>query len=92
MDAAAVGVPKGVAEGVPTVVRPEPQQGDGRYPVAWLTICAPYGSTPTASSRCACGWERRAFGHRRVLTLITEHTEHRDICPLRTPQEGRDTA
>ncbi|MFE9687029.1 hypothetical protein [Streptomyces sp. NPDC006285] len=92
VDATAVGVPKGVAEGVPTAVRPDPHTGDGRYPIAWLTVCAPYGATPTASSWCACGWDRRAFGRRHVLALITEHTEHRNICPLRTPQEGRDTA
>ncbi|MCZ4508321.1 hypothetical protein O3Q52_08910 [Streptomyces sp. ActVer] len=88
----AVGDPKGVAEGVPTAVLPDPQVGDGRYPIAWLTICAPYGATPTASSRCACGWDRRALGRRRVLALITEHTDHRDACPLRTTQEGRAAA
>lgn len=88
----AVGAPKGVAEGVPTAVRPEAQTGDGRYPIAWLTICAPYGATPTASSRCACGWDRRAFGRRGVLALINEHADHRDACPLRTPREGRTAA
>ncbi|MBQ0849541.1 hypothetical protein J8N05_15170 [Streptomyces sp. BH-SS-21] len=88
----AVGDSKGVAEGVPTAVLPDRQTADGRYPVAWLTICAPYGATPTASSRCACGWERRAFGRRRVLALIIEHTDHRDACPLRTPREGRAAA
>jgi hypothetical protein len=88
----AVGEPKGVAEGVPIAVRPDPQTGDGRYPVAWLHICAPYGATPTASSRCECGWDRRAFGRARVLALIKAHTAHRDACPLRNLQEGRDSA
>ncbi|MCX4590831.1 hypothetical protein OG819_14020 [Streptomyces sp. NBC_01549] len=88
----AVGEPKDVAEGVPIAVRPDPQTGDGRYPVAWLHICAPYGATPSASSRCLCGWNRRAFGRTRVLALIANHTAHRDVCPLRSPQEGRDTA
>ncbi|MFF5010093.1 hypothetical protein ACFY3G_45685 [Streptomyces phaeochromogenes] len=84
--------PKDAAEGVPTAVLPDQQTGDGRYPIAWLTICAPYGATPTASSRCACGRDRRAFGRRRVLALISEHTDHRDACPLRTAQEGRAAA
>jgi hypothetical protein len=88
----AVGAPMGVAEGVPVAVRPDPQTGDGRYPVAWLSICAPYGATPTASSRCECGWDRRAFGRRRVLALISNHADHRDACPLRTPREGRTAA
>ncbi|MEW2571785.1 hypothetical protein [Streptomyces sp. NPDC047070] len=92
VDATAVGEPKGVAEGVPTALRPDPHTGDGRYPVAWLRITAPRGATPTATSTCLCGWERRAFGRRRVLALITEHTEHRDACPLRTPREGRAAA
>ncbi|MFW3460458.1 hypothetical protein ACN24K_06440 [Streptomyces microflavus] len=49
------GAPKVVAEGVPTAVRPDQQTGDGRYPIAWLTITAPRGATPTATSICACG-------------------------------------
>lgn len=92
VDAPAVGDSKGVAEGVPIAVRPDPQTGDGRYPIAWLTICAPYGATSTASSRCECGWDRRAFGRRRVLALISNHTDHRDACPLRVPREGRTAA
>lgn len=92
VDTPAVGEPKDVAEGVPIAVHPDPQTGDGRYPVAWLHICAPYGVTPSASSRCLCGWNRRAFGRTRVLALIANHTAHRDVCPLRNPQEGRDAA
>ncbi|WP_406123309.1 hypothetical protein [Streptomyces sp. NBC_00989] len=87
-----LGEPKSVAEGIPTAVVPDPQQGDGRYPVAWLTICTPRGATPTARSTCLCGRERRAFGARQVLTLITDHEAHRDTCPLRAPQEGRTAA
>ncbi|MFE2466788.1 hypothetical protein [Streptomyces mirabilis] len=87
-----VGEPKGVAEGVPTAVRPDPQQGDGRYPVAWLHICAPRGAVPTATSKCLCGRDRSAVGRARVLALITDHEAHRDTCPLRTPQEGRTAA
>jgi hypothetical protein len=87
-----LGDPKGVAEGVPTAVVPAPQQGDGRYFVAWLTICTPRGATPTARSTCLCGWDRRAFGARQVLALITDHAGHRDTCPLRAPQEGRTAA
>ncbi|MFD7051614.1 hypothetical protein ACFWBS_15875 [Streptomyces mirabilis] len=88
----AVGEPKGVAEGVPTAVRPDPQQGDGRYPVAWLHICAPRGAVPTATSKCLCGRDRSAVGKARVLALITDHEAHRDACPLRTPQKGRTAA
>ncbi|WP_405671518.1 hypothetical protein [Streptomyces sp. NBC_01530] len=88
----AVGDRKGVAEGVPTAVRPDPYPGDGRYPVAWLSICAPRGATPTATSKCLCGWDRSAIGHKRVLALIAAHSGHRDDCPLRTPQEERAAA
>ncbi len=89
----AVGVPKGVAEGVPVVaVRPDPQRGDGRYPVAWLHVVAPRGATPTATSKCLCGRDRSAVGRAKVLALITDHEAHRDTCPLRTPQEGRAAA
>ncbi|MDX2946918.1 hypothetical protein [Streptomyces caniscabiei] len=89
----AVGEPKGAArQGVSSAVCPRPQRGDGRYPVAWLHIVAPRGATPTATSKCLCGRDRSAVGHRRVLALIADHTAHRDTCPLRTPQEGRTAA
>ncbi|MET9899484.1 hypothetical protein [Streptomyces sp. NPDC006446] len=87
-----MGEPKGVAEGVPIAVRPDPHPGDGRYPIAWLTICAPRGAIPTATSRCLCGRDRSAVGHGKVLALIADHTAHRDTCPLRTRQEGRAAA
>lgn len=87
---AVVGEPTGAArKGVRTALRPDPPGGDGRYPIAWLRITAPRGATPTATSTCLCGRDRSAIGHRRVLTLITDHEHHRDTCPLRTPQEGR---
>ncbi|MFD9513125.1 hypothetical protein [Streptomyces mirabilis] len=88
----AVGEPKGVAEGVPIAVRPDPQTGDGRYPIAWLHICAPRGAVPTATSKCLCGRDRSAVGKARILALIADHEAHRDTCPLRTPQEGRTAA
>ncbi|NEC92494.1 hypothetical protein [Streptomyces sp. SID12501] len=88
----AMGEPKGVAEGVPNAVRPNPPHSDGRYPVAWLHICAPGRATPTATSRCECGRNRSAVGHPRVLALIDDHTAHRDTCPLRTTTEGRAAA
>ncbi len=87
------GEPKVAArKGVLSALRPDPQQGDGRYPLAWLHISAPQGATPSATSRCECGWHRRAFGRKRVLALIDDHTDHREHCPLRNPQEGRNTA
>ncbi len=79
-------------EGVISALRPNGQTGDGRYFVAWLSISTPYGATPTARSTCLCGWDRRAFGARKVLALITDHAGHRDTCPLRAPQEGRKAA
>ncbi|MDX3777688.1 hypothetical protein [Streptomyces europaeiscabiei] len=89
----AVGEPKGAArKGVPSALRPDPQQGDGRYPIAWLCICAPRGAVPTATSKCLCGRDRSAVGHTKVLALIEDHTAHRDACPLRTNQEGRQAA
>ncbi|MEU9185395.1 hypothetical protein AB0D14_12665 [Streptomyces sp. NPDC048484] len=91
-DTTAVGDRKGVAEGVPTAVLPDPHRGDGRYPVAWLHIVAPHRAVPTATSKCLCGHDRSAIGHRRLLALITDHEAHRDTCPLRTTQEGRAAA
>ncbi|MHA5050281.1 hypothetical protein [Streptomyces sp. SD15] len=88
----AMGEPKGGAEGVLSALGPNPQQGDGRYPVAWLHIGAPKGAIPTATSRCLCGRDRSAVGHTRVLALIVDHTAHRENCPLRTTQEGRAAA
>ncbi|MFD9187745.1 hypothetical protein ACFWCA_05915 [Streptomyces phaeochromogenes] len=87
-----VGDPKGVAEGVPTAVLPDPPRGDGRYPIAWLQICAPRGAVPTATSKCLCGRDRSAIGHGKVHALIADHEAHRDTCPIRTPQEGRTAA
>ncbi|MEU9537484.1 hypothetical protein [Streptomyces mirabilis] len=92
VDTTAAGEPKGVAEGVPIAVRPDPQQGCGRYPVAWLHICAPRGAVPTATSKCLCGRDRSAVGKARVLALIADHEAHRDECPLRTPQKRRTAA
>ncbi|MEV5561711.1 MULTISPECIES: hypothetical protein [Streptomyces] len=82
------GAAKGLAEGVPSAVRPDRQTGDDRYAIAWLTISAPRGAVPTATSVCACGRNRFAAGHRKALALIEDHTRHRDFCPLRTHQEG----
>ncbi|MGW0756339.1 hypothetical protein ACWD1Y_07600 [Streptomyces sp. NPDC002814] len=88
-----VGEPTGAArKGVPIAVRPNPQTGDGRYPVAWLHIVAPRGAVPTATSWCACGRDRSAVGRARVLALIDDHTAHRDTCTFRNPQEGRAAA
>ncbi|WP_432134261.1 hypothetical protein [Streptomyces sp. bgisy154] len=90
---AAVGGPKVAArKGVRTALRPDPHQSADRHPVAWLHISAPRGATPTATSWCACGRDRSAVGHTRVLALIADHTAHRDTCPLRNHQEGRAAA
>ncbi|WP_458087034.1 hypothetical protein [Streptomyces malaysiensis] len=87
--------PKDVArQGVPSALRSDQQQGDGRYPVAWLHITAPpdWRAVPTATSKCACGRDRSAVGRRRVLALIADHEAHKTACPLRTPQEGATAA
>ncbi|MEV6747405.1 hypothetical protein AB0N21_23865 [Streptomyces sp. NPDC051080] len=81
------GAPKDVAEGVPSSVRSDPQTGDGRYPIAWLTISAPRGAVPTATSICECGRNLFAAGHRKALALIDDHNRHRTRCPLRTTEE-----
>lgn len=83
-----VGALRVVAEGVPTAVRPDRQTGDGRYPIAWLTISAPRGAVPSATSVCACGRNLFAAGHRKALALIADHADHKTRCPLRTDQEG----
>lgn len=89
----AVGEPNGAArKGVPIALRSDVHQGDGRYPIAWLHICAPRGAVPTATSKCLCGRDRCAVGHPQVLALIEDHSAHRDTCPLRTNQEGRQAA
>lgn len=90
----AVGGPKGVAEGVPTAVLPDPQLGDGRHVTGWLTIRVPRKGTPTATSWCACGRDLFAAGHAKVLALSEDHAAHRDACPLRTTSvsEGRAAA
>lgn len=84
-------------QGVLSALPPEqdstaPPNGDGRFPVAWLHICAPRGATPTATSKCMCGRDRSAAGRRKVLTLIADHEAHKDACPLRSSQEGRTAA
>ncbi|MEU4686785.1 hypothetical protein [Streptomyces xinghaiensis] len=91
---AAVGGPTGAArKGARSALRPDPHPGDGRRPVAWLHITAPgRRATPTARSWCACGRDRFAAGHPRVLALISDHHDHRAACPLRNPQEGRAAA
>ncbi|TQJ54685.1 hypothetical protein FBY34_2468 [Streptomyces sp. SLBN-115] len=89
----AVGEPEGAArKGVPIALRSDAHQGGGRYPIAWLHICAPRGAVPTATSKCLCGRDRSAVGHTQVLALIEDHSAHRDTCPLRTNQEGRQAA
>ncbi|MFE0251760.1 hypothetical protein [Streptomyces sp. NPDC059010] len=90
----AEGEPKGAArKGVRTALRSDPQQGDGRYIVAVLHICAPLsGATPTATSKCLCGRDRSAVGRKRVLALIADHESHRDACPLPSSLEGRAAA
>ncbi|MGW4217787.1 hypothetical protein ACWEJZ_12300 [Streptomyces bacillaris] len=83
------GAPKVVGrKAVPTAVRPDQQTGDGRYPIAWLTITAPRGATPTATSICQCGRNLFAAGHHKALALIADHTDHKTRCPLRADQEG----
>ncbi|WP_405942069.1 hypothetical protein [Streptomyces sp. NBC_00207] len=80
--------PKGVAEGVPSSVRPDPHADDGRRPIAWLHIVAPpsYGASPSVRSWCSCGRDLFAAGRARALALITDHAEHRTACSRLTPR------
>ncbi|MFI5803082.1 hypothetical protein [Streptomyces sp. NPDC051561] len=57
-----------------------------------LRIVAPPSGdlSPRANCWCECGFERHAIGRPAVLRLITEHTGHRETCPLRV-SEGRTT-
>ncbi|MGF1342833.1 hypothetical protein ACQSMD_22420 [Streptomyces flavovirens] len=83
------GAPKVVGrKAVPTAVRPDSQTGNGRHPIAWLTITAPRGAIPTVTSVCECGRNLFAAGHHKALALIADHTDHRTHCPLRADQEG----
>lgn len=86
-----VGGPKVAArQGVLSACRPDPHPADGRTPIAWLHITAPgRGTVPTATSKCACGGNRSAVGHRQVNALIAEHTDHR-LCPL--PDRQKESA
>ncbi|GGR85833.1 hypothetical protein Snoj_44280 [Streptomyces nojiriensis] len=83
-----VGAPNGVAEGVPSSVRPDPHADDGRRPVAWLHIVAPpsYGAAPSVRSRCSCGRDLFAAGRARALALIADHAQHRTVCSRLTPR------
>ncbi|MGG7608558.1 hypothetical protein ACQ5JZ_03855 [Streptomyces sp. ZG43] len=86
---------KDAAEGARSAHRPDPRPVDGRHPVAWLTITAPRGATPTVHSLCACGRDLFAAGHRRALALIADHDQHRTHCPLinpAAPSTGRNAA
>ncbi|MEU8877582.1 hypothetical protein AB0D24_41935 [Streptomyces javensis] len=89
------GAPTGAArQGVPSVPGYDGQQGDRRYPIAWLHITAPpdWQATPTATSTCACGRDRSAVGRQRVLALIADHEAHKTPCPLRSTQEEKNAA
>ncbi|MEU0118200.1 hypothetical protein ABZ137_32040 [Streptomyces bobili] len=50
------------------------------------------GAAPTAAYACACGRTRTATGLHSVAALVADYDLHRDLCPLRRPQEGRDAA
>ncbi len=90
--------PKGDAEGVlsalpcTALTEAEAATPSGPQIIGCLEIKAPYGRTPTATSVCLCGRDRSAVGHGKVLTLIDDHAAHRNECPLRTTQEGRNAA
>lgn len=82
------GAPRDVGrKAVLSSVRSDQPIGDGRYPIAWLTISAPRGAVPTATSICECGRNLFAAGRHKALALIDDHARHRDVCPLRTTEE-----
>ncbi|MEU2239880.1 hypothetical protein ABZ572_10800 [Streptomyces sp. NPDC018338] len=87
----ALGASKVVAVGVPSAVRPAPHPAAGPRIVGMLHITLPDRNTiPTATSRCDCGRDLFAVGHRQVRALIDDHTAHRALCPLLT--EGKEAA
>lgn len=88
---ATVGDRESVAEGVRTAVGPDPQSDDGRRPVAWLHITAPpdWKVTPSGRSWCICGHDQHAIGRAAVIALLKIHAQHRTLCPLLNPLEGR---
>ncbi|MEU0040542.1 hypothetical protein [Streptomyces sp. NPDC006333] len=92
VDTAAVGEPKGVAEGVPTAVRPGPHPGTAGDPTPERPGIAPpvyrhphdggrwskrYGDTPTAAFACSCGLTDTARGADDVAALIADYDYHR---------------
>jgi hypothetical protein len=90
---AAGSAPKVAAEGVPSVLRPDPHPRPGREPIAWLHVAAPDRRTPPrGESWCACGRHVTAVGRDDVAALIETHTEHRAVCRLRHPETERSRA
>jgi hypothetical protein len=79
---------KGVRSALPPATRPH--RNGARFVAAWLTVTTT--GTPRARSLCACGRDRTARGREPVLALITEHTDHRTACPLRTPHTDQEGA
>lgn len=80
-------------QAVRSALLPDPHPHTGPVPLAWLHVRAPgRGTGPTATSVCACGRDHHAVGDKRVAALITDHTDHREACPLRTSAEGRAAA
>ncbi|MFJ3637965.1 hypothetical protein [Streptomyces sp. NPDC090112] len=82
------GAPRGVAEGVPSSVSPDPRADGGRRPIAWLHIVAPpsFGASPSVRSWCSCGRDLFAAGRTRALALIADHAQHREACSRLTPR------
>ncbi|MFB8353446.1 hypothetical protein [Streptomyces niveus] len=96
----AVGVPKGVAEGVRTGRNRNP---DPTPEAPGIRIYAPpvyryngdparwslrYGDTPYAAYACACGETANATGLRNATGLIDRYEEHKKTCSHHAGQDN----
>ncbi|MEU6945692.1 hypothetical protein ABZ957_10700 [Streptomyces sp. NPDC046316] len=103
----AVGAPKGVAEGVPSVLLPNPGDPTPHQPGIRIHAAPVYRShydgarwskrtdgTPTAAYACACGQTGTATGLTAVAALVAEYDAHKTVCTgARVPlTEGRTAA
>ncbi|WP_405888092.1 hypothetical protein OG762_19665 [Streptomyces sp. NBC_01136] len=85
---AAVGDPKGVAEGVPTALRSDPHTVTVTGIQPGLQIQCE--GVPVADWLCSCGHHERARGRAAVIALSARVIV--GICPHTTTTEGRTAA
>ncbi|MFF4514295.1 hypothetical protein [Streptomyces mirabilis] len=59
--------------------------------MAWLRITAPldWTGTPSGRSWCSCDHDQSATARAAVTVLVEIHEQHRTLCSLLSPFEGR---